>query len=90
VSEEVEGILGKLRPEPAREPLPPRRNYEPPSKGRYARRRGQVIRPIPHREPVSFNQVPISADPYILCLTGDLTQHIDLLRSVRSGRGEDG
>ena len=33
-------ILGMLRPEPVREPLPPRRHYEPPSKGRYARRRG--------------------------------------------------
>jgi hypothetical protein len=33
-------ILGMLRPEPARPaPLPPRRHYEPPSKGRYARRR---------------------------------------------------
>ena len=32
-------ILGKLRPEPAREPLPPLRRYEPPSKGRYSRRR---------------------------------------------------
>ena len=31
-------ILGMLRPEPAREPLPPRRHYEPPSKGRYRRR----------------------------------------------------
>jgi len=31
-------ILGQLRPEPEREPLPPRRNYEPPSKGRYKRR----------------------------------------------------
>jgi hypothetical protein len=31
-------ILGKLRPEPAREPLPPLRHYEPPSKGRYGRR----------------------------------------------------
>jgi hypothetical protein len=31
-------ILGKLRPEPVREPLPPRRHYEPPSKGRYGRR----------------------------------------------------
>jgi hypothetical protein len=28
VSEEVEGILGKLRPEPAREPLPLGRHYE--------------------------------------------------------------
>jgi hypothetical protein len=26
-------ILGKLRPEPGRRPLPPRRHYEPPSKG---------------------------------------------------------
>jgi hypothetical protein len=25
-------ILAKLRPEPAREPLPPRRHYEPPSR----------------------------------------------------------
>ena len=33
-------ILGMLRPEPACEPLPPRRHYEPPSKGRYSRRRG--------------------------------------------------
>jgi hypothetical protein len=34
-------ILGQLRPEPARPaPLPPRRHYEPPSKGRYGRRRG--------------------------------------------------
>jgi hypothetical protein len=34
-------ILGMLRPEPARPaPLPPQRYYEPPSKGRYARRRG--------------------------------------------------
>jgi hypothetical protein len=34
-------ILGQLRPEPPREaPLPPRRHYEPPSKGRYSRRRG--------------------------------------------------
>jgi len=33
-------ILRQLRPEPAREPLPPRRHYEPPSKGRYGRRRG--------------------------------------------------
>ena len=31
-------ILGQLRPEPAREPLPPRRHYEPPSRGRYSRR----------------------------------------------------
>jgi hypothetical protein len=31
-------ILGKLRPEPEREPLPPRQHYGPPSKGRYMRR----------------------------------------------------
>ena len=32
-------ILGKLRPEPARPaPLPQRRHYEPPTKGRYTRR----------------------------------------------------
>jgi hypothetical protein len=32
-------ILGMMRPEPARPaPLPPPRHYEPPSKGRYARR----------------------------------------------------
>jgi hypothetical protein len=35
----LEEILGMLRPEPARPaPLPPRRHYEPPSKGRYRRR----------------------------------------------------
>jgi hypothetical protein len=32
-------IFGMMRPEPARETLPPRRHYEPPSKGRYSRRR---------------------------------------------------
>ena len=32
-------ILGQLQPEPAREPLPPRRHYELPSKGRFSRRR---------------------------------------------------
>jgi hypothetical protein len=31
-------ILGQLRPEPEREPLPPRRHYEPPSRGRYRSR----------------------------------------------------
>ena len=31
-------ILGMMRLKPEREPLPPRRHYEPPSKGRYARR----------------------------------------------------
>jgi hypothetical protein len=31
-------ILAKLRPEPAREPLPPRKVYAPPSKGGYRRR----------------------------------------------------
>jgi hypothetical protein len=29
-------ILNKLRPEPAREPSPPRKVYAPPSKGRLA------------------------------------------------------
>jgi hypothetical protein len=33
-------IFGMLRPEPEREPLPPRPHYEPPSRGRYGRRRG--------------------------------------------------
>jgi hypothetical protein len=34
------GDTAKLRPEPARSaPLPPLRNYEPASKGRYQRRR---------------------------------------------------
>jgi hypothetical protein len=33
-------ILAKLRPEPVRKPLPPRKVYAPPSKGRYRRRRG--------------------------------------------------
>jgi hypothetical protein len=32
-------ILWKFRPDPVREPLPPARHYEPPSKGRYGRRR---------------------------------------------------
>jgi hypothetical protein len=32
-------ILTRLRPERAREPLPPRRHYEPPSKGRFSQRR---------------------------------------------------
>jgi hypothetical protein len=31
-------LLAKLRPEPAREPLPPLKVYAPPSKGRYRRR----------------------------------------------------
>jgi hypothetical protein len=31
-------VLAKLRPEPEREPLPPRKFYEPPSKGRWRRR----------------------------------------------------
>jgi hypothetical protein len=37
-------ILGMLLPEPAREPLPPRRYYELPSKGRYSR---DEVRPLP-------------------------------------------
>jgi hypothetical protein len=36
----LKDILGQLRLEPARPaPLPPRRHHEPPSKGRYSRRR---------------------------------------------------
>ena len=34
----LKGILAKIRPEPAREPLPPPKVYAPPSKGRYKRR----------------------------------------------------
>jgi hypothetical protein len=34
----LRAILGKLRPEPRREPLPPLKQYERPSKGRYRRR----------------------------------------------------
>jgi hypothetical protein len=34
----LRAILAKLRPEPVREPLPPRKVYAPPSKGRYHRR----------------------------------------------------
>jgi hypothetical protein len=33
----LRGILQKLNPEPAREPLPARRVYKPPSRGRYRR-----------------------------------------------------
>jgi hypothetical protein len=35
----LKAILGKIRPEPVREPLPERKNYEPPRAGRYRRRR---------------------------------------------------
>jgi hypothetical protein len=34
----LRGVLAKLRPEPVREPLPPPKVYEPPSRGRYRRR----------------------------------------------------
>jgi hypothetical protein len=34
----LRAVLNKLRPEPAREPLPPIKHYEPPGKGRYKRR----------------------------------------------------
>jgi len=34
----LKGILGKIRPEPVRKPLPPLKVYAPPSKGRYRRR----------------------------------------------------
>jgi hypothetical protein len=33
-------VLARLRPEPARTPLPPLKTYEPPSRGRYRRRSG--------------------------------------------------
>jgi hypothetical protein len=36
----LKAILGQLRPEAEREPLPPRRQYAPPSKGRWRPRRG--------------------------------------------------
>jgi len=34
----LKAILAKIRPEPVREPLPPLKHYELPSKGRYRRR----------------------------------------------------
>jgi hypothetical protein len=34
----LKGMLAKIRPEPAREPLPERKHYEPPRGGRYRRR----------------------------------------------------
>jgi hypothetical protein len=34
----LRAILGKFRPEPPREPLPPLKTYAPPSRGRYRRR----------------------------------------------------
>jgi hypothetical protein len=34
----LKGILAKIRPESAREPLPPLKRYEPPRGGRYRRR----------------------------------------------------
>ena len=34
----LKAILGKIRPEPARKPLPPLQHFEPPSRGRYRRR----------------------------------------------------
>jgi hypothetical protein len=39
-------ILGLMRPDPARPaPLPPRRHFEPPSKGRYSRAGGARMHP---------------------------------------------
>jgi hypothetical protein len=35
----LKAILAMMQLEPKQEPLPPRRYYEPPSKGRYGRRR---------------------------------------------------
>jgi hypothetical protein len=37
--EMLKAILVKLRPEPVREPLPPPKVYEPPSRGQWRRRR---------------------------------------------------
>ena len=34
----LKAILAKIRPEPARKPLPPLQHFEPPSRGRYRRR----------------------------------------------------
>jgi hypothetical protein len=36
----LKGILAKIRPEPAREPLPRLKHYDPPRVGRGRRRRG--------------------------------------------------
>jgi hypothetical protein len=36
----LKGILAKIRPEPVREPLPPRKVYAPPRVGAERRRRG--------------------------------------------------
>jgi hypothetical protein len=38
----LRAILGKLRPEPAREPSPPPKHYEPPRFVRGRRRAGEV------------------------------------------------
>jgi hypothetical protein len=35
----LQAILDKIRPSRPREPLPPPRQYEPPRRGRYAKRR---------------------------------------------------
>jgi len=35
----LKGILAQIRPEPAREPLPPRKHYEPPRASAARRRR---------------------------------------------------
>jgi hypothetical protein len=37
----LKAILAKLRPEPAREPLPPRKHYEPPRAASARRRRAR-------------------------------------------------
>jgi hypothetical protein len=37
----LKAILGKIRPEPAREPLPPRKHYEPPRATTKRRRVGR-------------------------------------------------
>jgi hypothetical protein len=51
----LRAILGKLRPQPAREPLPPPpRHYEPPSKGRQPETR---VDDAPPNEPVGYPPV---------------------------------
>jgi hypothetical protein len=52
----LRSILAQLRPEPARAPLPPLRNYVPPSKGRYRRRGGSIA-------PALFAAILLAATP---------------------------
>jgi hypothetical protein len=54
-------VLAKLRPEPAREPLPPRKVYEPPSKGRWRRRGRRSL----HRDRDERLSFPGPGDPTV-------------------------